>query len=251
MSRNQAMLLVAIATAVSAAILLLATPGLVWLRVAVGIPFVLLLPGQALMLFVDPDGQLGGLEWFTLSVSASIALAILIGMGLATSLGLTASGMIQTLTFFTVLCLTAARAHADFVPPRRLTVAKRNPARRAALGALALLACAAFVLALSIPDTRTAQADQTVQLWGLPDKSGGGLRIGANNVNATSRRYRLTIQQGGRLISQQEFTMPAGTDRQFTVLKSATWTNSAPVVAVLTDMNGVLSPRNISVWTFE
>jgi hypothetical protein len=250
MSRNQAMLLVAIATAVCAAVLLLADTSLLWLRVAAGIPFVLLLPGQAVMLFVDPDGRLGGLEWFTLSASVSISLAILIGMGLAASIGLTASGIIETLTFATVLALTAARAHSDFVPPRPLTLARLNPARRAAFGALALLTGTALVLALAIPDTRTAPADQSVQLWGLPDKS-GGLRIGVNNVNAASRNYRLRIEQGGRLISQQELSLPAGSDRQFVILKSATWTNSAPVSAVLTDASGVLKPRNISVWTIE
>ena len=110
-----------------------------------------------------------------------------------------------------------------------------------------LLGCALAVLLLSIPVTSGSTGTGIVQLWALPD-GGNGLQLGANNVDATSRRYRLTIQQAGRLISEQQLDLPAGSSRIFLVKRSATWTNTAPVTAVLADESGSVAPRSISVW---
>jgi hypothetical protein len=247
MSRDKSMLIVAVITVCCAAILLLAAGGPVWLRVAIGVPFVFILPGQAMLLFVDPDGRLGSFEWATWSVGVSIAITALVGMGLAASFGLSARGMIVSLTLVTLLALLAARSHARGEPDRLAAVTRRNPVWRTAFGALGLLSCTLLILALTIPGTGATQRGQTVQLWGLPDKV-GGLRIGAVNVDAASKHFRLTIEQGGRLISQQSFDLPAGSSRLFVVKESATWTRSAPVAAVLTDTDNALSPRTISVW---
>jgi hypothetical protein len=251
MTRDRAMRLVAIATGVCAAILLVAAGGPVWLRVLVGIPFVLLLPGQATLLFVDPDGRLGGLEWATWSVGISIAVSSLVGMGLAASLGLTASAMIVALTLVTLLALVAAQRRAIGEPDRLAAVTRRNPVWRTAFGAIVLLTCTLAILLISTPGPSAAQPGKTVQLWGLPDSTGGGLRIGADNIDASSKHYRLTVEQGGQLISQQSFDLPAGSRRLFVIKKSATWTRSAPVTAVLADADGVLPSRTISVWPSE
>ncbi len=251
MSRNRAVFMLAIFTALCAAVLMFVNVGFVWLRVLIGVPFVLLLPGQALMLFVDPDGQLGGFEWFALTVGASISLTTLVGMGLAASpLGLNADYLVAGLAFVVLLALIAARTPA--APPVRPRPVRtyRYSIRRASLGAVALIGCALLVLLLSIPDLGMSRRGDVVQLWGLPDQS-GGLRIGANNINAASQDYRLTIEQGGRLISEQKLELPPGGSRVFEVRRSATWTTSAPVVAVLSATDGAIAPRSISVWTTE
>jgi hypothetical protein len=251
MSRDKAMLIVAAATGICASVLLVGANGPVWLRVLFGIPFILLLPGQATLLFVDPDGRLGSLEWAAWSVGISISMSALVGMGLAASRGLTASAMIVSLALVTLLALVAAHRRAVGEPDRLAAVTRRNPVWRMAFGTIALLACALAVLLISAPNQNVGQRGHTVQLWGLPDSSGGGLRIGAANIDAPSKQYSLTIEQGGRLISQQSFDMPAGSRRLFEVKESATWTRSAPVSAVLTDVDGSLSARTISVWPAE
>jgi hypothetical protein len=252
MNRNRAIIFVAIATTLCATVLLFASKsGPIWLRAIVGIPFALLLPGQAAMLFVDPDGQLGGFEWFTLSVSVSIATTSLLAMGLAASVGLTTLGVVTAITLVTLLTLLGAGARAGALPVRGQQPARRNSLQRMTYAAVALLTCAGLVLALSIPTAPVGHSAQVVQLWGLPDKTAGGLRIGAANIDATSRHYVLRIEQGGRLISVQDVDMPAGSERLFVVKKSATWTNSSPVTAVLADVSGKVTPRTVSVWTIE
>ena len=249
MSRNRAILLVGVATVVFAAVLLLAGNGLVWLRALVGIPFVLLLPGLAAMLTVDPDGRLDVAESFALAVGLSISVTMLLGVALATVLGLSAVGMIAALTTGTLAALIVALIRTG--SSRRRTPTRRNPGWRAAYGTLVLVACALLILAISIPDAGVTQSGPTVQLWGLPGKSGDGLRIGVNNVNAPSQHYRLTIEQGDRVISTQEFDMQAGTAHIFVVKQAALPTTTSPVVGVLTDTSGVVAQRTISVWATE
>lgn len=250
MSRDRAMLLVGVITVFCAGVLTLAATGPVWLRVAIGLPFIFILPGQATLLFVDPDGRLGSFEWATWSVGVSIAISALVGMGLAASFGLSANGMIVSLTVVTLLALLAAHRRALGEPDRLAAVTRRNPVWRTAFGTLALLACAVVVLMLSIPGAGATQRGQTVQLWGLPDKS-GGVRIGVDNIDAPSKRFQLTIEQGGQLISQQSLDLPVGSRRNFAVKQSATWTRSAPITAVLSDTDGSLQPRTISVWPIQ
>jgi hypothetical protein len=236
--------------AVCAAVLLLAGSGLVWLRALVGIPFTLLFPGQAAMLTVDPDGRLDVAEWFALSVGLSISITMLLAVALASTIGLGTVAIIAALVVTTLLALVVARMRTGSSTQRRIPN-RRNPGWRAAYGTLLLLACTLLILVISVPDATVTQAGPTVQLWGLPDKSGDGLRIGANNVNAESQLYRLTVEQGGRVISQQDFDMRAGTAHIFVVKKSAMWTTTAPIVGVLSDLTGIVPPRRISVWTPE
>lgn len=243
MRRIVTILGLAVWTAASAAMLIWQdTAPYPWLRVAVAVPLVMLVPGHAAMLLIDPERRLGALEWFALSVGASLAATMILGMALAAWLGLTAERMVTALGSLTLLLLIAAL----LVPAPETVAAGGSTARRAAAAALALVACTAAVLLLSIPRA-TESGPGTVQLWGLPDAA-GGLRIGARNIDATSGRYHLSIQQGGGTITQQEVDMPVGAERIFEVKASATWTKSAPVTAVLTDVSGKLPPRTVSVW---
>jgi hypothetical protein len=248
MSQNRAILLTSIAAVIAATILIFAGPGSLWLRMIVGVPFVLLLPGHAVMLYIDTEARFGGFEWFALAVGTSIALTTLVGMGLASSAaGLTAAGMVVALLVVVLLTLAAAGTRSASQPPRRQLPTHRGSLQRASYGALGLIVCALVIIAISMSSVGTSRT-QVVQLWGLPDSAGDGVRIGATNVDAKSRHYSLVIEQGGRLISRQGLQLPAGAGHVFEVRKSATWTSSAPVSAVLTDLDGAVSPRSVSVW---
>ena len=186
MSRNRAVFLLAIITALCAAVLMFVNVGFVWLRVLIGIPFVLLLPGQALMLFVDPDGQLGGFEWFALTVGASISLTTLVGMGLAASpLGLNADYLVAGLASVVLLALIAARTPAAPPPRPRPVRSYRYSIRRASLGALALIGCAILVLLLSFPDLGT------VATWRGGPTLGATRRVGRPSYRRQQHQRRL------------------------------------------------------------
>lgn len=245
MSRRWTVATIAIVTVLSAAALLLVDGLHVWLRAALGVPFALLLPGAGALLTWDARGRLGRLEWFALSVGTSIALTMFAGMLLAATVGLTAERTIAALAAATLLMLVVAWTRS--VPEGHESGARSGSMGRLATAALGLLAGALLVLLLSLPRP-VASGPGTVQLWAAPDAS-GGVRISARNVDAASRRYHLTVAQGGGTITRQEIDMPIGTERVFEVRASATWTKSAPVTAELTDDSGALPPRSISVWT--
>jgi len=236
---------VACATALAAATLLLVPADLTWARVLVGVPFVLFLPGSAVMFVFDPDRRLGRLAWLALSVAASVVVAMFAGIALAASVGLTAERAVAALTVVTLIAIAFDWTRSR---PRPESLSEwRGVAGDVAGGALAVLACALVVMALSIPrDTTTGPG--TTQLWALPDSS-GGLSVGVRNVDAASERYLLTIEQGGRMITQQRVDMPKGTEALFEVKRSAALTLSAPVIAVLSDESGIVAPRTVRTWT--
>jgi hypothetical protein len=248
MRRDRTILFTAIAPTLGAAILLFTCPEPSWLRIVIGLPFALILPGHAVMLLVDPDRLLGRLEWFTLSVGVSLSLSMLVGMGLAASIGLSVNGTIATLAVMTSAMLVMAQARIVASTSRqRATYVSLDLIRYPSFGALALLACGMLVLLISIPRADTSSSANIVQLWGLPNES-GDLRIGAKNINSSSRRYHLAVRQGERVIVNEEIGLPAGSSHILLVKASAMWTKSAPVVAVLTDPGGRVRPRTIRVW---
>ncbi|MDR3687319.1 MAG: DUF1616 domain-containing protein [Coriobacteriia bacterium] len=248
MNRDRTAIIIALVAVACAALLLTVGDSVVWLRVIVGVPFVLLLPGHAVMLYVDPEGRLGVAEWFVLAVGTSISITMLVCAGLATTVGLYEHGTIVGIAAATLVALVVASLRNTDELPRGKVPGRRHPGRRLAWGAAALLGCVLFVGLLAIPFDTTAEATQTVQLWGLPNNADGSLSIGTHNVDATSHRYTLTIAQQGQLISRQEFYLPAGTTRTFVVKRSALLTASAPVTGELVDATSAVSKRSISVW---
>ena len=248
MNRDRTAIIVAIITLACTALLLTVSDSWVWLRVIVGVPFLLLLPGHAVMLYVDPEGRLGVAEWFVLAVGTSISMTMLVCLGLAGTIGLSAHGTVVAVAATTLIALVVASLRNTDDLPRGTVPGRRHPGRRLAWGAAALLACVLFVGVLSIPFGTSAEATQTVQLWGLPNSTAGSLSIGARNVDATSHTYVLTIAQQGQLISRQEFDLPAGKTRVFLVQRSALLTAGAPVTGELVDTKGAVAKRSISVW---
>ena len=249
MSINRATLLVGATSVLFAVALLVGGAWPIWLRTLIGIPFVLLLPGQAAMLTVDPNGRLDVAESFTLAVGLSISLVILLGVAMASTVGLTAGGMIVAIATTTLVALIVANIRTDSWSREAPPPTRRNPGWRAVFGTLILLGCAVLILAVSIPYPGASRSGSTVQLWGLVNGSRDGVSIEANNVSAPSARYVLTVSQGDRMIARQEFIMNPGTAHIFIVRPAALWTTAAPVEAALTDVRGVVPARTISVWT--
>jgi len=248
MSTRRAILVIAIVTVLSATVLLLAGDRLVWLRAILGIPLALLLPGHAAMLCADPDRRLGGFEWFALSVAASIAIVALATIGVAATIGISEVALVVVLTAVTLAILSIALVPAGTVRDWHGGPSQRSATWRAVYGSIVLLACAALVLLASLPQLIPTQSTQTVQLWGLPDAGSHGLRIGVNNVDATSTKFRVTIQQSGHPIADVQVVVPKGTERILLVKPTALWSANAPLGAVLTDPAGLVSSRSISVW---
>lgn len=244
MRRSRDFLIVGVMTAASTVALTLAPASFVWLRVAIGLPFALLLPGLGLMLMCDPERRLGGLEWFALSLGGSLAITAFAAMSLAATVGLTAQGATAVLAVMTLGEVMIAWAVSLLTQTE--TVRTRGAAWDAWMGSAALVAGALLVLALSVPqDTTTSRG--TTQLWGVPGST-GDVRIGARNVDAPSARFLLTVDQGGRMITTQRIDMPAGTQALFDVKASAMPLPRAPITAVLTDERGTVGLRTISVW---
>ena len=248
MSKRGVLLLMAFATVAYVDVLWFSGAGAAWIRIPAGILFVLLLPGQAMMLAVDPEARLGGFESLTLSISGSVGAAALAGLSLAATVGLTDHGIVLALAAFTLLMLAAAGIRADRDSTWSGLPASRTPAAKALYGAVALLAFAGIVLLLFHPWPSTIPTTQTVQLWGLPNASSRDVSIGAKNIDATSHLYHLVITQGGKAITKQELDLPPGTSRTFVVKRSSLTTDRYPVAAVLTDASGTVAPRSISVW---
>jgi hypothetical protein len=236
------------------------------LRALAAVPFLFLLPGMSILLIIDPECRLAGFEWFTLAASSSVAVVVLTNVGLAAFGLLGAQGTVLVLaSAITVTCVASMLGLGDtgdrLVPSiasmlglrdaaRGLIPSRRSPLRRGAIAAACLLTVAAIVIGLSRDELRPSPSAQVVMLWGLPDGS-GGLTIGAQNVDASSKAYRLTISQQGRQISEQSLDLATGTRRVFVVKASATLTKNAPVEAQLVDLSGKVATRTVSVWTTE
>jgi hypothetical protein len=249
MTRDRALLMLALTTLACGLALVLVPEQIVWARTLLGIPFAMLLPGAAAMLLVDPDGRVGLTEWFALAVSVSVSVTVLTGMGLALAGHLNTPAIVVVLGVLTLAVLTVASFRPEPSTAGRVLLRRRNPVWRAALSLGGLLLCTGLALALSFPDPFTAHSGHVIQLWGLPDAAEGGLRIGTNNVNSASSHFRLTISQAGRQISATDVDLPTGTSHVYVVKRSALWTAKEPVVATLAETTGAESTRTISVWT--
>jgi hypothetical protein len=249
MRRYLADIIVALAAVISGAVLLFLQPEIVWVRSALGIPLVVLLPGAALASFADREYRLGALEWLTTSVAASISLTILIAMTLAASIGLTTDALVTALVAITLALIIAAQLPPSPQPADDGGRRHQHRVTHLALGVALLLAFSFLIVQLSIPRIAPPSAG-VVQLWGFSDNA-GGLRIGARNVDANQERYVLTVKQGDQLITQQQVVLQKGASHIFEVKKSAIWTTNSPVFAELADESGSLPPRSISVWTVQ
>jgi len=250
MSRNRS---IAFTTAVLALLssLLLLGGDLFGLRVVLGIPFLLLLPGHAAMLFVDPDSRTGGFEWLALTVALSISITAMTGIALGMSVGIGQRGIVVTIAAVSGLLLLAAALRGRSVAARRPQPMRRTPVQRTLWASLALLVCAAVTLGVSLPHEDAAKRANVVQLWAIRDAAQGGLRIGVTNVDAAATSYRLTITQSGRRIADRQLLVPVGATELVDVKRSELSSQTAPVRAVVRDASATVAPREVSIWMPE
>jgi len=219
-------------------------------RVMVGMPFVTLLPGHALTLALDPEGRLGGLEWFAVAVAGSLSMAALVGLAIADSpSGVTPTAWLVSLGVVTVLLTAAAARRTLLSETPRLPAANSTvlylPATALLLGAVAVL----FV-ALTPVDLPRQGAGDVLQLWALPAEQGDGIRIGVGNLTRTPAVYSLKVAQAGTVISEHRLRVAAGSDYIVDMEPSSIVSTATPVVAVLSDAEGV-TLRRVSIWPSE
>ena len=242
----------------AAALLALFAPAAVWLRLVVGLPLVVLLPGYAIVAAFDPEHELGFAERSASSIVLSIVLTIACGMLLAISpLKLSTAGSLLVLGVVTIV----GNAIASHRAPRGRLAQPEHPvleggARRAftlpviviALG----LAAALLVVAGTVRSARfTPSSGELVQLWMLPDNAhkNGGVEIGVDNRISTTSRFTLQYFQGSVNGTDTAFTLNPGASRLFTrpPLLEAT-VSVPPMEAELRTADGGGRTRSVSWW---
>lgn len=180
-------------------LLILVLAGITALQTILALPVVLFLPGFALTHLLFPRERLGFPERLLLSLALSVALTVLIGLGLNWSpWGLTAA------TLWTALLLVLAVEAAVIVFARRLRWRDvirlpANPnftARQWVLVSLAVLVTiTAFFVALAPVDQQGFEGYTTlwIQPTGVPDT----LQLGVNSEEFQSTKYQIRFELNG------------------------------------------------------
>lgn len=205
------------ALALLAAVLVLAGVGQSEVRLAVGLPLVLLLPGYALVgaLVI---GELGLMERLLLSIGTSIGLAVLGGFLLnLTPWGITPSSWAVLLGGMTIpCCVLAAR--------RRRTASGHGAATLLALPWQQALTfgLAAVVLVGAIGLARGGALAQPTpgftQFWLLPGVAQGGVQVGIHNQEAQAMTYTLEIAANDQALNAlPSVTIASGETWQTTI----------------------------------
>lgn len=191
------------------------------LRLLLGLPLVLILPGYALTTALFPRRALGGADRALFTLSLSLSTAIFCGFVLnRTSWGLRPESWAMILS--TVVLGSSLIAFAR----RRLSLARSAnetddpPAQTAQSGAAArprlsfgigqslLLGLAIAVIAgavlLARGEAALRPAPEVIQLWMLPGDAAVSptLRVGLNSVGPAAGDFRLQIERGGYIIHE-------------------------------------------------
>ncbi|MEX0799617.1 MAG: DUF1616 domain-containing protein [Dehalococcoidia bacterium] len=203
--------IVAVSTAVVA--LVLAAPVGQPARVALGLPFVLLFPGYALLaaLFprggdIDPLGRLG------LSAGLSVAVVALIGLALNySSWGVRLHPLLAAITLLIGLACLAAAVHRQLVDPAPAIEMRMPSARRLVAGVAALAVAATTVAGAYLALDTGGEPEGFTEFYAL-DADGGlesyprllaegeraQLVLGVSNHEGEEARYRIATRIGGR-----------------------------------------------------
>lgn len=182
------------------------------LRVLIGLPLVLILPGYALLNAVSPQWPERSVERITIGVGVSLAFTALVGMVLHLSpWGLSAATWGITLGSVTVIAGLIAKIRRKHV----VTEGKTSPIQpyRGVLRALqwthvATFALGAAVLIGAVMVARTGAEQPTgpgfTQLWMLPSGQtiNGAVRLGIANQERSQTVYRLRLQSGEIMIRE-------------------------------------------------
>jgi hypothetical protein len=185
-----------------------ALDGLPILHALLTIPLVLFLPGYALVSAVFPTLVVPSVERLLMSVGGSIAISVLVGLGLGISpFGLNAGSWAVVLVALTLGLLVVAwvrRARAGVVGARPRIASM--PLRAAVLMVISVLIVADVVLGARLAATE-AQAPVPVQLWLIPVSGAHEqARLGVNS-GADGGDFRIVLTTQGETIHSFDVTL--------------------------------------------
>jgi len=193
----------AVVSVISALMLLVTTSPAI--RVAVGLPFALVLPGYAMVAALFPRRALGIPERLVFSIGLSLAVAVLGGLVLnGTAWGLRVESWAAWLCATTCLASVVAIRQRRRNPPLPLTRVGLGLSGRQSL----LLGLAAVVVVAAIGLARTPAPQHSVQgytlLWILPSDDGNPntVRLGVDCMELAPTSFRLEVKWDGRIAQE-------------------------------------------------
>ena len=183
--------------------LALALPGLEsqLLRLLLGLPLALVLPGYALTAAIFPRPTLGRSNRLLLTLALSICATILCGFGLnRSSWGMqrqTWTIALATVTLAGCIIALGRRALAGATPAPHGPGAGlgMRPVQALLMGLAVALVIGTVVLARY--EARLKPPAAVIQLWMLPDGGPATVRIGITSVGEAQGVFRLVIARGG------------------------------------------------------
>jgi uncharacterized membrane protein len=186
------------------------------LRLFLGLPLVLVLPGYALTAALFPRRAFDASERLLFSLGISIAVTILGGFLLNLSpWGLQADSWSVLLAYLTFGGCLAAFARRRFAPAEMEGVGEQAHAAknhapghmtiRLSIGQALLFGLAAALIVGAVVVSRDAAAQRpaadVIQLWILPGEP-GEVRVGVNNLVAVEATFRLQVLRDGHIIRE-------------------------------------------------
>ncbi|HEY1286021.1 MAG TPA: DUF1616 domain-containing protein [Solirubrobacterales bacterium] len=200
------LLLVAVSSVASLALMALPIDGLVIGLVLV--PLTLVLPGYAVAAMLFPSRSPAGAERVVYVFAFSVSTAALGGLVWQLAFGLGRFAWAGILTLITLACCAvAARRRATPRPGRRVPRPQLHGLDApSALGALAAIGLAIFAIWTAVDGLQDQRADSKfTALWIIPqEEEAGGVEIGISNHQAAVHRYRLTVEGAGTTIREWE-----------------------------------------------
>jgi len=187
------------------------------LRLLLGLPLALVLPGYALTMALFPQRTLDGTNRALFTLSLSLGTAILCGLVLnRTPWGLRPESWAVVLSDVTLGGSLVAFVRRRIISARSVSVTQGDlvpmtqPGTtgrlRLSIGQSLLFGLAIMVIAsallLARSEAALRPAPDVIQLWMLPvdDTTSPKLRVGVNSVGLAAGEFRLQIERGGYII---------------------------------------------------
>ena len=178
-------------------------------RIALGLPLALVLPGYALQAAADPARRLQWAERLVLSLGLTLALIVLAGLVLnLTPAGLRREPWTTLLTIVTLAgCGVAAirrqRIHDLFVLPG---VRSRRVDFLALLGAMGLAGVALVISGASAQQPRIGFSE----LWLIPPDTGAPTSVGVRSMELAPALFHLQVISGETTVLDSRFNLSPG-----------------------------------------
>jgi uncharacterized membrane protein len=221
------------------------------LRLLLGLPLALVLPGYAMMSALFPRRTLGGVERTLFTLSLSLSTVILCGFVLnRTPWGLRPESWAVILSDVTLGASLIAVARRHLIPARPASQAheqETSTAQPPTAGRLRLgltvgqtvlfglaIAVVASAMLLARSEAALRPAPDVIQLWMLPGDQAAIVRVGVNSVGPAEGTFRLQIQRGGYIIHEwPSLTITAGQRWEQTLTLEGRQPGSGPFEARL------------------